>query len=369
MSYILAPVEKEVALAQPSIEIEVDSLDLVPSVEDTPNGRELFLEYGGVKYPCLEKGWKSWAAKVFLPHDRAGLKEDEDETTPGNGRWSTATVRKLLDETSIETVNMLVYEWWKNYEHTTWHLIKYIDNGIQPGAIRYVGTNRYRLYKNEDILEDLKHADLDRFKLQHSNVHENNMMIRIVDKAPLEIPHTDRNLYSGIHIHNSENGSSSISMQHFIYDLVCTNGMMIVFGRHNFVQQRHTGFKPEVLRGRMQNVAGGLREFSEKSVEQISYAIERRVGKEEREDVLDFYKDKYNANSSFMGAVDESVGKFEPMLEGNDSIKLWDITSAITNVSQKFSLEARLRHESNAGKLIGDVKLGRHERKKDVGRN
>lgn len=332
-----------------TLQITVDSDKLKPKLMLDPNGDRVFsLTYEGEEYPCMPRAWTSWAQKVLSPKDDAARRSHGmmDEMTGRRKRWSTTTVRKFLEMTPIDLAQDMITNWWVRHDPAQWNIIKYADNG-KPGPIRFVGTNRYRLYKHEEFLNDLAKSPFAGMHLQDSVVTENRMVVRVTDNEPLhDLGH---NVFAGYHLMNSENGSSAIVVAHMIYDLICTNGMMEMFEKNKIVSQKHTGFDMDEFRAKVVEISETMDELHEKSLKLVRDLMNFSLDRKTVDAILRMYRREYEASQLFIQQVNE--------VKINN---LWQLVSAITNKSQQYEWANRLTHESNAGRLLRDVLAGKH---------
>lgn len=325
-----------------TIQVTVDSDKLEPRVSTSDDGERVFsLIYDGEEYPCLRKGWASWAQRVLVPsEEKHGL---VDSLTGRKRRWSTATVQRFLEMTPVEMAQDVVTSWWKRHEPSTWSVVKYEDSG----PIRFIGTPRYRLYKHESFLDDLSKTRFSGMHVQDAIVNEDRMVIRMTDNDPLQ--DVGKNMFAGYHIMNSENGSSSISIVHMIYDLLCTNGLMEMFDESKVMIQKHIGFDVDDFRDRVIDISETLDELHGRSVELVRELVSFKLDKEQVDAIFKMYEKKYDASQAFIAMAKEFKIK-----------TLWDLISAITETCQKYAWDRRLSHESNAGRLLRAVLAGRH---------
>lgn len=332
-----------------TVQVMISSDKMKPSLGIDENGDRVFsLTYDGDEYPCLKRGWMSWAQKVLIPEgdearERHGM---VDGVTGRRRRWSTTTIQRFLEMTPIDIAQEAVTSWWERHNPTQWSVIKYKDNG-NPGAIRFIGTSRYRLYRHDQFLDDLSNSRFSGMEVQDSFVNENRMVVRVTDRRPLE--DLGKNVFAGYHLMNSENGSTAIILSHMIYDLLCTNGMMEMFKESKLLSQKHTGFDMEDFRGKVDEIAQTMDELHEKSLELVRKLVSFRLEPKAVDAVLQMYGREYDASKFFLKKVSEVRIK-----------NLWQLVSAITNKAQDYSWESRLIHEANSGRLLRKVLAGKH---------
>jgi hypothetical protein len=334
-----------------TIQVPVESDRLVPSIEVVDNKRVLFLEFEGTKYPCLDRGWTSWAGKILVPkgHERSADNGLADKETGRLKRWSISTVRKFLEMTPTDIADKTVKSWWERHDPDTWHLVKYADNG-SLGPIRYIGTNRYRLYRHVDFLADLSSSDFTGMEIRNQSVTEDHMVLRVTDPEPLPIDGV--NVFAGFHLLNSENGSSSIMIRHLIYDLICTNGLIMVFDKNTVIQQRHSKFDVPAFRERVAEASKELPAIHKESKELVIDLTQRTYDRREVDAILEMYRNHYDASKKFLEAVDGKIPGVRP--------SAWQVVSAITESAQGYGWRTRMDHEEQAGKLIRDIWKDKH---------
>lgn len=340
------PLREEIQGMGQTIQVAVDSTLLEPKVSTGVDGERVFsLIYEGEEYRCLKKGWTSWAQKILVPNGetQSGKYDLVDESTGRKKRWSTATVQRFLEMTPVDMAQDVVTEWWNRHEPQQWNVVKYADGG----SIRFIGTSRYRLYKHEDFLEDLAKTKFSGMLVQDATVNEDRMIIRVTDNDPLQ--DVGKNMFAGYHIMNSENGSSSISIVHMIYDLLCTNGLMEMFDQSKVMIQKHIGFDVDDFRDKVVDISETLDELHGKSVELVRKLVSHKLDEAQVDAIFKMYERRYDASQAFIGMAKEYKIK-----------TLWDLVSAITEKCQKYGWDKRLSHESNAGRLLRAVLAEKH---------
>ncbi len=152
----------------------------------------------------------------------------------------------------------------------------------------------------------------------------------------------------GVHITNSEVGSSSLRIDSCIFRLVCSNGLISRVGGESLMQQRHVHLTNSEMENR---VAGAITEairvgdstidsFAKLQDVKVSDPMEeiKRLAKSEK------YSDKF---------VDDLTRSFsiEKAITGNESA--YELVNAFTRSAQNTpSFDRRLEVEQFAGKLM-----------------
>jgi len=350
MQGILAPVAELVSSDRETIEIEVDSDRLVPSFTEDAGNRMFWLTYGDETYPVLKKGWTSWSSKVLRPRSSKNKEK---------GQWSDGTVRKFLDLTPVDHANKIVKSWWEDMIPEPWHIVKYVDNGSR-GEIRFIGSKTYKLFTNKMFLDSLDSSDLSGMILRQQTVGENGLSVRVTDEVPMFHGMEDMDgrpveIFSGFHFSNSENGSYEISIRHLLFDLICTNGLMIMFGKSNIIRQKHINFDIDKLVNKIKSVSDGLSAFHEMSMKVLNDIIHMNpIPMIEVDAVLSMLETKYGAPKAFVKSIASSI---------DDGMKnVWSLISDITYAARDLPLVDRMRYESSAGKIMLDIAKRAHHK-------
>jgi hypothetical protein len=328
-----------------TFQVTIDSKELVPSIEGHGRDRQFFLGFKGTKYPCTERGWSSWASKVLNPgsRDRALRSKDGE-------RWSSSTIRKFLFMTPVGVANQVIRDWWDKSTNVSWNVIRYADTD-HPGSIRYIGTNRYQLYKHTDFIKDIQKTYLTGMRLAYASLTEGHMVLRLVGEKKLDVK--GQNLYTGFNLCNSENGSSSISLKHIVFDEICSNGLMDVLGDVDVIRQRHTGFDMDQFREKIEGTSADMQRMQDFVTESINYLAQKKMTVEEAHALLDMYRVLYGGGDKF---VDMVKGRIE------NPTTAWGVVSQITEGAQGDGIDwaGRMAHEEGAGRMIKDIKNDRY---------
>lgn len=345
----------QLALVGKTVQVPVSSDLIVPGIKEVDGTRQFTLTYDDSEYVCLEKAWVSWAQRMLTPQmiGAKQKKEAAEAHTNAKPRWSVSSIRKFLDLNSPEVSDMVVKRWWESHNPTEWSIIKYADSDEKLGGVRYIGTPVYRLYEHGKFLDDLSACGYgDMFNVQMQYLRENHMILRLTTKEPLPIQGS--NIFSGFHLLNSENGSSSILIRHMIYDLICTNGMMKVFEDHTLVSQRHSRFDVDQFRAKVQDAAKKMPELHEASETRIGALWNIRIDGILLDGALELYRKTYDASEAF---VDRVRKVYSPR-----SQNAWELVSSITQEAQSFGWPGRMFHEESAGDFTNMLLAGQHEK-------
>lgn len=308
-----------------TVQVKVNSNELVPEINDD-EGR-FFLNFEDERYPCMPRAWESWANHI--------LKSKDDQ------KWKPSAIRHFLAATKTSLANKVVKSWWEEHESKTWHIIKY-KNTNRLGAIRYVGSTKYRLYSNADFLDALSYADLDNMEIRSQDLTEDYMIIRILDKN--ELVFKDKKIYSGFHVMNSENGCSGIVVKHLLYDLICSNGLMDIINTENMIKQRHSNFNQKDFQEKVISEAKKISEYRKQSEQFINQLNALSFDQKDAGLLLQRFKLTASVSDQFVDSIGEEI---EHKISG------WELISKITEKAQEYTWLTRIRLEEQAGSLAG----------------
>lgn len=341
---------EELSALGDTISVPIESDKLIPSMIVEKGKRFFTLEYEGQKYPCMPKVWTSWTDKILRPNITPEELAEHglvDEETGRMKRWSTSTIRKFLEMTDIELSNQLVRHWWERHQTQQWNLIKYADTDV-PNPIRYIGTDKYRLYKHVDFVHDILPGSFDDMVLRNHFITENHLVLRVTDPSPLSIEGSN-SIYAGFQLMNSENGSSGILIKFLIFDLICSNGLMMVIDSNTLLSQKHMLFDITQFRHKVSETVKTLKELKTQSIDVINDLFNLDLSIAEIQAILKYYRKEYDASQTFVQQIIE-----------DDPENGWELISSITRHAQEYQLDTRMNHETYAGALVHDIYDGKH---------
>jgi hypothetical protein len=141
--------------------------------------------------------------------------------------------------------------------------------------IMYVGSNNYKLVKNEDImlaLDPLFRSGYEGVKVR--NIHGKRFMFELRTEAFEDLTINNYPCVGRIRVCNSYDGSTALTLQFGVYIQVCSNGLCVpahVFTGNIDVKYKHTTYTPEDITSWIHNSTIGAMPFIRKSLEGIVF--------------------------------------------------------------------------------------------------
>ena len=212
-------------------------------------------------------------------------------------------------------------------------LLRKIDNNI-----RFMASSKYSCFDNHDVLDAFKDIDSDLKVKEHHNT-DGHFVLRLV-ADPIQI--TDKKpFYPGVQVINSEIGESSVKIQFFLWEEVCTNGMVISRAQFPMYRMIHIGKKRH----------NDLKKALEQKIKEIPDFIDtctKLLSSSEQRDAKEAI-DRIQRSVEIPLNIKE---KIKNKLEDTDGLSSLDVLSAMTNAIQSCSWSERLRLEEKAGDLL-----------------
>lgn len=149
----------------------------------------------------------------------------------------------------------------------------------------------------------------------------------------------------GIHITNSEVGSSSLRIDSCLFRLVCSNGLIARVGGESLMAQRHVHLTRGEMENRVADAIASALEAGDGILEDFARTKEIKVPSVMK--VLEKLAKGQKYSESFTDTLKSSFNS-EP---GNTAFHL---VNAFTHASQTLPIERRLEVETYAGNLMND---------------
>lgn len=286
------------------------------------------LSVQGKVHTISDQGKVSLAARLNYP--TAGLFHE---------KLSNETRNKILDE--VRTPGS---QW----------LMRHRDD-----EIKFVASDKYKVIDNDRLVPLIRHmaekGDFGTAKVQHLTVSDDYMSMRMVfpDRGwtkPNGMP-----MYPGLILRNSETGLSNFALTAMLFDLICTNGTIITHREFN-VTMRH--FK-------MKGVQDNTFEWNDQVRQRIDDALwfaetmyrktsEPTIKVDEVAKLLRYLDDKYQTRVMTLENVVEvdKIVAATAKKEERSMVSLFDIASAITDMSQQYSSVRRDRLDELGGYIL-----------------
>ncbi len=301
--------ERVLGLAERKSDTVMNLQTLAPMIQ---NGLVRMKTRRGQEYGMVHNGQQSYLEKIGIPG--GFFKKCNDENKRG-----------VLDQFHSENGNKEV-------------LIRKLDDNI-----RFIASDKYSCFDDKDMIKSLKDINMD-LSIKEFHQDSGHTVLRVSQPDPINIPNA-RPFYPGLQIINSEIGFSSVKVQFFLWEEVCTNGMVAARGDFPMFTMRHVGKKDhERLSQAVSEKINGLPRFIEhctSSLTELSL-MDGREMKKRMESNEDIPKALHMAIPTYLGNYAES----------EDTATGLDYMSAFTEAAQKYTWDERLGLERTAGNLM-----------------
>lgn len=216
--------------------------------------------------------------------------------------------------------------------------------------LRGVLTDKYTQLDNRFVFEALGNnlengsvVDVKNFDL--NSKYLNLRMVFPDMKANLGTMQNRDDIMVGIHITNSEVGSSSLRIDSCLFRLVCSNGMIARVGGDSLMQQRHVHLSNTEMENRVADAITKALELGDGLIEDFARTREIHVPSPIK--MLEKLAKQQKYSEKFTDELKSSFNS-EP---GNTA---YEIVNAITHASKSLPFDRRVEVETFAGKVMGD---------------
>ena len=206
---------------------------------------------------------------------------------------------------------------------------------------RGILSDKYSICDTPEILSVisqsgiLKNMDLNSYVINPSRFHARFVgdKMRIVGE----------DLFAGIQIDSSDVGRSKLDIKFLVYKQICTNGLVLPKEAGTVYEQKHIGIDPTKMVGTLKE---SFNSFSTKVTDATSFIEKAKdIRINDTDSITHMIK-----NGTKVG--DEAVNDIFDVASEHYDMSVWGIVNAITEVSQKYTLEHRIIMERYAGVLL-----------------
>jgi hypothetical protein len=229
--------------------------------------------------------------------------------------------------------------------------------------IRGVLTPSFTATDNTMILDVLKEYLPNGFHITEWQVTNDGMVCRLVDtKGKTKIKEGGKvgALYVGMVISNSEVGKGSVSIEIYVYRLICTNGMVIPRKVAGF-KRRHLGEARDEFETQLQETLAQLPEISEDIGEGTERLRKARWNEENALTRIDSALGNRDHGkpivSLFDGGKKEATDAIMAIMrteakKTDNRLTRWGFLNAFTQLSQRLPTDRRTAIETWAGGML-----------------
>lgn len=206
---------------------------------------------------------------------------------------------------------------------------------------RGILSNRYSICDTPEILSAISDSGiLKNMSLQGYMINPSRFHARFIG-AEMKVIGED--LFAGVQIDSSDVGRSKLDIKFFVFKQVCTNGLVLPEAAGAIYTQKHIGISSEDMTKALHESFNVFNEQVSDATDIITHAQSVKIN-----DMEDYRNRVRNGTRVGEDSVDEI---FTIAVENYDS-SVWGLVNAITEVSQKYTLEHRLLMERYAGVLL-----------------
>lgn len=165
------------------------------------------------------------------------------------------------------------------------------------------------------------------------------------DYVVLKVPHskiksTSKEIYSGITFTNGQTGKVKCIIRGMIWELVCTNGLMISTTKGTFLNHRHVG---DIQKNIISGFAEWGKQFLQYSDVYLQRLMDAKLHNFHSYILNDVPKNYALVSKKLAKEMYAYVAKHDKKLLSSDTTSMWELMRAFTYVSQ--GMESYKRHE------------------------
>lgn len=211
-------------------------------------------------------------------------------------------------------------------------------------SVRGILSPRYSCLDTPDILEYLMNTlNMENFVMRGYYITDERLHLRVTHKDRLDV--TGEDLFTGIQLDSSDVGKSSLSVRFYVFRQVCTNGLCVPYLSKELFKQKHIGIVAEEFQQDLVSAIQKIGSLSGVFEEMVAKNCET-ITREQTEVLYEQARKELMISEKQMENLQELV-----KLKYADSNR-WSVANAITEFSQKFTLERRIIMENYAGSLL-----------------
>lgn len=214
--------------------------------------------------------------------------------------------------------------------------------------LRAVLSDRYSQLDNSFVFEALGHSlhngsmvDVKNFDLNSKYLNFRVVFPDLSANVGTSINRDD--VMVGIHVTNSEVGSSSLRIDSCLFRLVCSNGMIARVGGDSLMQQRHVHLTRQEMENRVADAIGQAMKVGDGLIEKFARTREVTVSNPMK--VLEDLAKKQKYSEQFTDTLKSSFNS-----EPGESA--FHIVNAFTHASKSLPFDRRVEVETFAGKVM-----------------
>ena len=217
---------------------------------------------------------------------------------------------------------------------------------MKGDVLRGVLSSRYARLDHDLLLDCLAPLVPQGFAVDWFSLDDGGLHLRLVDPRKPQTVLAGDELFSGIHVSNSEVGRHAVTVDALIYRLVCQNGLIRLVRGKSLLHQRHIHLAAPRFKEALEGAVLGALDEASRFVEQIRAAARTPVP--DVGAVLALLGRQEALSKGFLEAAERSL-RSEP---SGQQETVWGLANGLTQAGQALSPDARYAVEALAGRLI-----------------
>lgn len=249
-------------------------------------------------------------------------------------------IKKCFDEGKTKLAITNFKEWTTECNKT--FLVREHD-----GVVRAILSDSYKMFDCNKVVKSLQNTvDVEKYKANEVFLSEDKLMVRFINRTPMQIKNEKSPIYSGFTVSSSDVGRGALAMHYFIYRQICQNGMIVTEKNGTLFKQAHIGA----------NMTDGKIALFHKAFMDIDYldkyAIENIRKNQEtmlKDYELNMYIEKIKRELKLSKKGQENL---EDLIQHTYGQTRWGVLNSITELAQKYTLDTRVEFEAFAGNTM-----------------
>ena len=214
------------------------------------------------------------------------------------------------------------------------------------GVLHGYVSERYNVYDHVNVIRGMRSA-IEGFSYEANQafLSPDKLHMRFVDfDNPITVG--NERLFSGCTVQSNNVGSGALVLKYFLYRAACKNGIVWSAKGGTLYRRSHLSVFDFDSGELFSEILAEMQGLNEKAIAQIESATNKKLDAEGLEKVIAEAQKNLHFGKKGREAIEE-------LLETTyDKGNLWGVINAITEASQKYTLDTRNQFEEYAGRLL-----------------
>ncbi len=220
----------------------------------------------------------------------------------------------------------------------------------QNGVVRAVLSDTYVPFDSHRIIRTLQNSvDTGKYKANDVYLSEDRMNLRFVNREPMDVTGEKSPIYSGFTVSSSDVGRGGLTVNYYIFRLVCNNGMTVTEKGGNLFRQTHIGSK--MSDGKVEafnRLYKDIDIIDNLALDSIRYNQEVFLKDYEMQMYLEKAKRELKLS-------EKGYEKLVSIIDLNYGHTRWGVLNGVTELAQEYTLDKRIEFETFAGNTMINV--------------